>query len=162
MLGSKKSGFGAPGSTTLVSQDTVIIGDIHFSGNLDVEGLVQGSIIALPDHEAFLRVVHGGRVEGEIRVPSIVINGSVAGNVHSSKHLELATKGRVHGDVFYTLVEMAVGSEVNGALKHTVDQKAPESSAVQAESAMGESTDSAVASFPHDGGAKQSGRAKLD
>ena len=123
MLGNKKSGFGISGSTTLVSRDTVIVGDIHFSGNLDIEGLVQGNILALPDKEALVRVVHGGRVEGEIRVPSIVINGSVEGNVHSSKHLELATKGRVHGDVFYTLVEMAAGSEVNGALKHVVDSE---------------------------------------
>ena len=121
MLGNKKPGFGISGSTTLVSRDTVIVGDIHFSGNLDIEGLVQGSIVALPDKEALVRVVHGGRVEGEVRVPSIVINGSVEGNVHSSKHLELATKGRVHGDVFYTLVEMAAGAEVNGALKHIVD-----------------------------------------
>jgi len=131
MLGNKKSGFGISGSTTLVSQDTVIVGDIHFSGSLDIEGLVQGNIIALPDKEAFVRVVDGGRVEGEIRVPSIVINGSVEGDVISSKHLELATKGRVHGNVFYTLVEMAAGSEVNGALKHIVDQGDAELSAVK-------------------------------
>ena len=128
MLGNKKSSFGISGSTTLVSRDTVIVGDIHFSGNLDIEGLVQGSIVALPDKEALIRVVHGGRVEGEIRVPSIVINGSVEGDVHSSKHLELATKGRVHGDVYYTLVEMAAGAEVNGALKHIVDSASPEKS----------------------------------
>jgi len=133
MLGNKKSGFGISGSTTLVSPDTVIIGDIHFSGNLDIEGLVQGNIIALPDKEAFVRVVHGGRVEGEIRVPSIVINGSVEGDVISSKHLELATKGRVHGDVFYTLVEMAAGSEVNGALKHIVGQEEAVSSSARAD-----------------------------
>ena len=121
MLGNKKSGFGISGSTTLVSQDTVVVGDIHFCGNLDIEGLVQGNIVALPDKQAFVRIVQGGRVEGEIRVPSVVINGAVEGNVYSSKHLELATKGRVRGDVFYTLVEMAAGSEVNGALKHIVE-----------------------------------------
>jgi cytoskeletal protein CcmA (bactofilin family) len=121
MLGNKKSGFGISGSTTLVSRDTVVVGEIHFSGNLDVEGLVKGSIVALPDKEALVRVVHGGRVEGDIRVPSVVINGSVEGNIHSAKHLELATKGVVHGDVFYTLVEMAAGSEVNGALRHIPD-----------------------------------------
>ena len=128
MLGNKKSGFGISGSTTLVSRDTVIVGDIHFSGNLDIEGLVQGNIVALPEKEALIRVVHGGRVEGEIRVPSIIINGSVEGDVYSSKHLELATKGRVHGDVCYTLVEMAAGAEVNGALKHIVDSASREKS----------------------------------
>ena len=114
MLGSRKSGFGASGHTTLVTRDTVIKGDIHFSGNLDIEGLVQGNIIALPDEEAFIRVVHGGQVEGEIHVPSVVINGTVEGTVFSTNRLELATHGRVNGDVFYSEVEMAAGSEVNG------------------------------------------------
>jgi len=122
MLGSKKSGFGISGHTTLVSRETVIVGDIHFSGNLDIEGLVQGSIVALPDKEAFVRVIQEGCVEGEIRVPRVVINGTVKGVVYATKHLEMATHGRVHGDVFYARVEMAAGSEVNGVLKHISEQ----------------------------------------
>ena len=42
MLGSKNSS----GGTTLISRDTVVVGDLHFTGSLDVEGLVQGNIIA--------------------------------------------------------------------------------------------------------------------
>lgn len=118
MLGTKKSSFGNTGNTTLVSRDTVIVGDVHFSGNLDIEGLVQGNIIAQPDKDAHVRVVQEGRVEGDIRAPSVVINGSVEGDVYSSNHLELASKASVQGNVFYTLVEMAAGSEVNGSLKH--------------------------------------------
>ncbi|MEZ5574056.1 MAG: polymer-forming cytoskeletal protein [Halioglobus sp.] len=117
MLGSKKTAS-VSGGTTLISHDTVIVGDVHFSGNLDVEGLVQGNIIAQSGKEALLRVVGKGRVEGEIRVPCVIINGMVEGNVYSSKHLELASKSRVHGSVFYTLVEMAAGAEVNGSLTH--------------------------------------------
>ena len=66
MLGSKKSSFGVSGSTTLISADTVVVGDLHFSGNLDIEGLVQGNIVALPGKDALVRVVGKGRVEGEI------------------------------------------------------------------------------------------------
>ena len=121
MLGSKKGAIGVAGGTTLISRDTVIMGDIHFSGNLDIEGLVQGNIVAQPGKDALVRVVGNGRVEGEIRAPSVIINGMVQGDVHSSKHLELAAKGRVQGNVFYTLVEMAAGSEVNGSLTHVVE-----------------------------------------
>jgi cytoskeletal protein CcmA (bactofilin family) len=120
MLGSKKAASVA-GGTTLISQETVIVGDVHFCGNLDIEGLVQGNIIAQPGKEALLRVVGKGRVEGEIRVPSVVINGVVEGDVYSSKHLELASKSRVQGSVFYALVEMAAGAEVNGSLTHMSD-----------------------------------------
>jgi len=120
MLGSKKSAFSVSGGTTLISTDTVVVGDLHFSGNLDIEGLVQGNIVAQPGADALVRVVSKGRVEGEIRAPGVIINGTVQGDVHSSKHLELASRGRVQGNVFYALVEMAAGSEVNGSLTHVV------------------------------------------
>ena len=120
MLGSKKTAS-VSGGTTLISHETVIVGDVHFCGNLDVEGLVQGNIIAQSGKEALLRVVGKGRVEGEIRVPCVVINGEVQGDVYSSKHLDLASKSRVQGNVFYTLVEMAAGAEVNGSLTHLSD-----------------------------------------
>jgi cytoskeletal protein CcmA (bactofilin family) len=120
MLGSKKTSS-LSGGTTLIAHETVVVGDIHFFGNLDIEGLVQGDVIAQPGKEALLRVVGKGRVEGEIRVPSIVINGAVQANVYSSKHLELAPKSKVKGNVFYTLVEMAAGAEVNGSLTHNAD-----------------------------------------
>lgn len=120
MLGSKKAAS-VSGGTTLISSETVIVGDVHFCGNLDIEGLVQGNIVAQPGKEALLRVVGKGRVEGEIRVPRVIVNGVVQGNVYSSKHLELASKSRVQGNVFYTLVEMAAGAEVNGSLTHMSD-----------------------------------------
>ena len=120
MLGSKKTGFGANGSTTLVARGATVVGDVHFVGNLDVEGVVQGNIIAEEGKDALVRVIEKGRVEGEIRAPSVVVNGTVEGDVYSSKHLELAARGRVQGNVHYVLLEMAAGSEVNGSLTHTV------------------------------------------
>ncbi len=123
MWGSKKS-TSVSGGTTLISHETVVIGDVHFYGNLDVEGLVQGNIIAQSGKDALLRVVGKGRVEGDIRVPCVIINGAVQGNVYSSKHLELASKSRVQGNVFYTLVEMVAGSEVNGSLTHMAEADA--------------------------------------
>jgi cytoskeletal protein CcmA (bactofilin family) len=123
MLGIRKGGSGA---TTLVSEDTRLVGDLHFSGDLEIEGLVQGNIIADPGKDAVVRVVGKGRVEGEIRAPFVVINGFVKGDVYSSRQLELAARGRVEGNVYYTLVEMAAGSEVNGSLTHVDDMDSGE------------------------------------
>jgi cytoskeletal protein CcmA (bactofilin family) len=106
------------GSTTLIAKETTITGDIVFSGNLDVEGRVVGSIVAESGKEAMLRVVDGGAVEGEIRVPLAMVNGKVAGDIHASGRLELAEKAEVDGDVYYHLIEMAVGCKVNGGLRH--------------------------------------------
>ncbi|RLQ21125.1 polymer-forming cytoskeletal family protein [Seongchinamella sediminis] len=118
MLGNKKSRFGAGANTTLVARETTVVGDIHFSGSLDIEGVVQGNILAEEGKDALVRIIDKGRVQGEIRAPSVVVNGVVEGDVFSSKHLELAAKGCVHGNVHYTLLEMAAGSEVNGSLTH--------------------------------------------
>lgn len=118
MLGNKKTRLGAGANTTLVARETTVVGDVHFSGSLDIEGLVKGNIFAEEGKDALVRIIDKGRVQGEIRAPSVVINGVVEGDVYSSKHLELAAKGRVHGNVHYTLLEMAAGSEVNGSLTH--------------------------------------------
>jgi cytoskeletal protein CcmA (bactofilin family) len=127
MLGHKKAGGSLSRATTLVSKDTEIVGDIHFSGTLEVEGRVRGNITASADSGAMVRVVDKGCVEGEVQAPVIVINGLVQGNVHAGLRLELAPRARVEGDVFYTLVEMAVGAEVNGRLMHVDTQQSGQS-----------------------------------
>ena len=105
-------------SHTLVSRSTEIVGDIHFSGELIIEGRVKGNIYAEDDSEALIRVAEKGAVEGEICVPSAVVNGLVQGDVRSAKHIELASKAVVVGNVYYNLIEMVMGSEVNGSLCH--------------------------------------------
>ncbi|MCH7815132.1 MAG: polymer-forming cytoskeletal protein [Proteobacteria bacterium] len=103
---------------TLVSRTTEIVGDIHFSGELIIEGKVKGNIYAEDDSEAIVRVAENGAVEGELCVPSAIINGLVQGDVRSAIHLELAAKAVVVGNVYYNLIEMVMGSEVNGNLMH--------------------------------------------
>lgn len=117
----------ATGSTTLISRSTEIVGDIHFTGNLEIEGRVRGSIIADGKGDARVRIMEKGQVEGDIHVPSIVINGHVKGNVHSGKHIELASKAVVEGNVHYHMIEMVKGSQVNGSLVYCADDKAARS-----------------------------------
>lgn len=118
MLKKPWSGGSVAGATTLISAETTILGEVRFSGNLDVEGRVRGDILAEPGCDAMIRVVDGACVEGDIRAPLVLVNGLVEGDVYASSQLELAPRGRVEGDVYYAMVEMAVGSEVNGSLTH--------------------------------------------
>jgi cytoskeletal protein CcmA (bactofilin family) len=117
----KKLGSQVSAATTLISKETEVVGDVKFSGTLDVEGIIRGDVIAQSGKDAVVRVIDKGVIEGNIRVPSVMINGSVIGDVFSSKHLELASRAQVQGNVYYAQVEMAVGAEVNGSLKHTVE-----------------------------------------
>ena len=45
-----------------------------------------------------------------------MVNGLVQGNVRCSKHIELASKAIVAGDIDYNMIEMVLGSVVNGKL----------------------------------------------
>ena len=115
--------FQSSQSTTLISKDSEIEGNIKFSGDLEIQGLVRGNVIANTEAKATVRVVEGGRVEGEIHAPVIIINGQVVGDVHCSNHVELAAKAEVEGNIHYNLIEMVKGSQVNGSLMYAGNGK---------------------------------------
>lgn len=112
----KKNDMPFSNNHTVIAKGTEVVGDIRFDGELHVEGKVCGNIIADNTGGAKVTVMEKGIVEGEIRVPTVVINGNVNGDVYSGKHIELAAKAIVQGNVHYHLIEMVKGSQVNGSL----------------------------------------------
>lgn len=121
MLGKKKlSAFRANQykNHSYIARDTEVVGDIVFVGGLHVEGRVTGNILS---DEGTLHV--HGEVQGEIRVPHVVINGHVTGNVYAGEHIELAARAVVHGNVYYKSMEMMLGAQINGGLLHSSDQR---------------------------------------
>lgn len=114
-------------STTLISHTTIVVGDIQFSGDLEIQGTIRGNVIAVPgEPNAAVKVVKGGRVEGDIKAPKVMINGTVEGDVYSSDFVELAEKARIKGNVNYHLFEMVKGAEVNGSLLHKAKESRTE------------------------------------
>ena len=112
----------SPRITTLVGAQTTVRGDVVFSGGLHVEGKVVGNVEAEGGAQAILTLSEEGVIEGTVKVPTMVLNGTVHGDVHARERIELAAKARVDGDVYYRLLEMAIGAEVNGKLVHTTDE----------------------------------------
>ena len=101
---------------TLIGQQTHIKGDIEFSGGIRIDGNITGNVNAINDIDSVLTLSEQGSITGEIRVPNMVINGTINGNVYAVGHVELADKAKVKGNVYYRLLEMTIGSEVNGQL----------------------------------------------
>lgn len=101
---------------TLISRGTKVVGDVYFTGELQLEGRVTGNIIAEHEKDAKLVIADTGVIEGEVHAPVIIVNGKVQGNIYSSKHLELAAKGNVVGTVHYHSIEMIKGAQVNGSM----------------------------------------------
>ncbi|MGD8631093.1 MAG: polymer-forming cytoskeletal protein [Gammaproteobacteria bacterium] len=119
MLGQgKKSKSASAKVDTIIGQQTRIEGDVHFSGGLHVDGRIKGSIIAADGSASVLTVSEHGDIEGDVRVPTVILNGTVTGDVHAEEHIELAHKAKVNGNVYYKLIEMAMGAAVNGSLVH--------------------------------------------
>jgi len=103
---------------TLIGQQTELRGDVIFSGGLHVDGKIKGNVIADEGGPAVLVLSEHGMIEGEIRVPYIVVNGVVIGDIHVQETAELAPHARVTGNVYYNRIEMSMGAEVNGNLVH--------------------------------------------
>lgn len=111
---------------SLIGQQSRVLGDIRFGGGLHIDGMIKGNVQSDTDERATLIVSDRGSIEGEVRVPYIILHGLVHGDVYANEHIELASTARVEGNVYYALIEMAMGAEVNGKLVRINDaQRAP-------------------------------------
>lgn len=103
---------------TLVGTNTRINGDLNFEGGCHVDGIVKGNVSADTESDSALSVSEEGNVEGGVTVPYVVLHGIVRGDVFATKRVELGPTARVIGNVYYNLIEMAIGAEINGKLVH--------------------------------------------
>jgi len=123
-MNKKKSPKAKAGAAdTLICKRTKITGDISFTGVLYIDGHVKGDISAEESENSLLTIGNNGFVEGQIKVPHIMILGRVKGDVHALAHAELMADARIEGNVYYKLIEMAMGAEVNGQMVHREEKQ---------------------------------------
>lgn len=103
---------------SLIGAGTVIEGNITFTGGLRIDGEVRGSVFAQEGQSGTLVVSEQARIDGEVSVSHLVVNGVINGPVHSVESLELQPHARVTGDVEYNTIEMHLGAVVQGRLVH--------------------------------------------
>jgi cytoskeletal protein CcmA (bactofilin family) len=118
--------FGAPSKAptekpcntidTLIGAKTEIKGDITFSGGLRIDGKIRGNVTAKGDVSSTLVLSENAQIVGNVTVPHIISNGSIKGNVRASERMELQPKAEIAGDVYYKVIEMALGAVINGSL----------------------------------------------
>ena len=103
---------------SLIGAGTVIEGNINFTGGLRVDGEVKGNVVAVDGQPSTLVLSEKARIDGEIHVSHLVVNGAINGPVHAAETLELQTGSRVKGDVHYKCLEIQQGAVVEGRLVH--------------------------------------------
>lgn len=110
---------------SLIGAGTRIEGNVTFSGGLRVDGEIVGNVTANSEQPSTLVLSEQARIDGEIRVSHLVVNGAVNGPVYAMEFLELQSHSRVKGDVHYQNLEMHLGAIVEGRLVHGMSESKP-------------------------------------
>lgn len=101
---------------SLIGKGTRIEGNVHFSGGLRVDGEIVGRVMAEPGLPSTLVLSEHARIDGEVSVAHLVVNGAINGPVFASEFLEMQPKARIAGDVSYAMIEIQQGAVVEGRL----------------------------------------------
>lgn len=105
-----------PKIDTLIGKAAHVHGDVDFAGGLHLDGHVGGSVRSGDAPESSLSVSQSGSIEGTVRVPNVVLNGTVKGDIHARERIVLGATARVEGDVYYGVIEMTLGAQIVGKL----------------------------------------------
>jgi cytoskeletal protein CcmA (bactofilin family) len=106
---------------SLIGAGTKVNGDMHFTGGLRIDGEIDGNVIANIGKPSTLVLSEHARVDGEIKVTHLVVNGTVTGPVYAAEYLELQSKARLTGDVHYKTLEIQLGAIIEGRLIHLAE-----------------------------------------
>ncbi len=96
--------------------DIELVGDLSFSGLLQVKGNIYGNVIAATDTDATLLIEAGATITGEVRAPYIRIRGKVTGDVFATSRISISASSTVIGDIHYSEIELDQGAQLSGRL----------------------------------------------
>ncbi len=100
---------------TLIGKSTQVKGDINFSGNMHLDGFVEGSIIAANEKDTLV-ISESGSIKGTVKAGNLIVNGKIEGDITATGKIEVASQARIEGNIYYVSIEMEIGSQVNGQL----------------------------------------------
>ncbi len=97
-------------SMSLVSENIRIEGELGGEENILINGRVVGSIKLNGD----VVIGQSGLVEADIEGDTVVIQGTVKGNVTARHHLEIQATGKLIGDITARSIDIKEGSTFEG------------------------------------------------
>lgn len=97
-------------STSLLSKNVRIEGEIQGPENLHVEGHIKGAVVLAGD----IFIGNTGIVEADIEAKNIIIQGQVTGNVKAHRQLEIHPTGKLIGDCTAASIDIKEGAVFEG------------------------------------------------
>jgi cytoskeletal protein CcmA (bactofilin family) len=118
MFGSKsKTRSSSSSEPTVIGKGTVIQGTIRVCGRVQVDGSIDGTLIA----EGHVSVGPTGVVLGELVAEELAIGGRVEGKVNVRDHLHIAPGGTARGEMRYGSLQVDRGGVIDGSTAHGED-----------------------------------------
>lgn len=111
-------------AASVLSSDLTITGNLKTTGDIQVEGTVEGDIRA-----HLLTVGESANIRGEVVADDIVINGRVQGTVRGLK-VRLTSSARVEGDIIHKTIAIESGAQFEGTVQRQDDPLASGRSAM--------------------------------
>jgi cytoskeletal protein CcmA (bactofilin family) len=113
MFGSKstKSSSTEP---TVIGKGTVIEGTVRVSGRVQVDGQIEGTLLA----EGHVSVGPSGSIVGEVVADELAVGGRVEGKINVREHLHVAPKGIARGELRYGSLQVDRGGVLDGSTAH--------------------------------------------
>ncbi len=113
MLNNKQFGSSKSEETTIISRGVKIEGKITSSGNIRVDGEIQGDIFS----ESNITIGEDAKINGLINATVITIGGKVSGIVRAKDKLILNSKSNLKGDIFTKNLVIEEGAKFDGKSK---------------------------------------------
>jgi cytoskeletal protein CcmA (bactofilin family) len=100
---------------SVLSSDLTIIGNVKTTGDIQIEGTVEGDIRA-----HLLTVGEGATIRGECVADDVVVNGRIVGRVRGLK-VRLTSTARVEGDIIHKTIAIESGAHFEGSVQRQDD-----------------------------------------
>lgn len=95
---------------TVFGSDTEFYGDLSFTKSLQINGKFEGEISS----GGFLVIGEGAVVTANIKAETVILQGTVKGNIEALKKLEIHSTGALYGNIRTTKLKIADGVVFEG------------------------------------------------
>jgi len=96
-----------------IGQSVQIKGELNGNEDLTIEGVVDGKIL-VKDHS--LTIGANGRITAEVHAKTVVVVGTINGNITADDKVEIAPSGTVNGDIRAPRVSISDGAKFKGSI----------------------------------------------
>lgn len=100
---------------SVLSPDLHVTGNIKTTGDIQVEGTVEGDIRA-----HLLTIGESATIKGEVVADDVVVNGRIVGRVRGLK-VRLTATARVEGDIIHKTIAIESGAHFEGSVQRQDD-----------------------------------------